>query len=123
MLGTTLWLADPTLAQEPALLGAWFAAPDPAARQRFESRYQTAFGERPPPRASLAYDAAALSVRTLRDGNGTPPIGTALLGADGPIRLMADGQARRGLALLAIDAGGEPVLIEPAPVPPAAIGG
>jgi ABC-type branched-subunit amino acid transport system substrate-binding protein len=120
LLGTAIWLADATLGQEPALQGAWFAAPDPSARLRFESRYQTAFGARPPPLASLAYDAAALSLRALRDGNGTPPIGTALLGADGPIRLTADGQARRGLALLALDPGGEPLLIEPAPLPPGA---
>jgi ABC-type branched-subunit amino acid transport system substrate-binding protein len=124
LLGTAIWLQDTALlGQEPALAGAWFPAPDPAARQRFEARYQTAFGERPPPLAGLAYDAAALSVRTLRDGGGVPPVGTALLGADGPIRLLPDGQARRGLAILALDPSGEPVLVEPAPLPPGAVGG
>lgn len=122
LLGTALWLGDAGLGQEPALVGAWFPAPDPAARQRFEARYATAFGDRPPRLAGLAYDAAALSLRAVRDGGGTPPVGQALLGADGPIRLMADGQARRGLAILAVDPSGEPAVVEPAPLPPLAAG-
>jgi ABC-type branched-subunit amino acid transport system substrate-binding protein len=127
LLGTTLWLQDGggggagALAQEPALAGAWFPGPDPAARQRFEARYQAAFGTRPPRLAGVAYDAAALAARTVRDGGGAaPPVGEALMGADGPIRLLADGQARRGLALLALDPSGEPALVEPAPLPAAA---
>lgn len=123
LLGTALWMQDATLGQEAALVGAWFPGPDPAARQRFEARYQAAFGDRAPPLAGLAYDAAALAVRTLRDGGGVPPVGVAMLGADGPIRLLGDGQARRGLAIFAISAGGEAVLVEPAPVPPGAVGG
>jgi len=119
-LGTMLWLQDPLLGQEPALAGAWFPGPDPAARQRFESRYQDAFGEPPPRLAGVAYDAAALAARTVRDGYGTPPVGEALMGADGPIRLLPDGQARRGLAILAVDPSGEPQLVEPAPLPPTA---
>lgn len=122
MMGTILWLGDTTLAQEPALAGAWFPGPDPSARQRFEARYQTTFGERPPRLAGVAYDAAALAARTVRDGGGVPPVGTALLGADGPIRLLGDGQARRGLALLAVDPSGEAALVEPAPVPPGPAG-
>jgi ABC-type branched-subunit amino acid transport system substrate-binding protein len=123
LLGTALWLQEGALGQEPALAGAWFPAPDPAARQRFEARYQAAFGDRPPPLAGLAYDAAALSLRTLRDGAGVPPIGAAMLGADGPIRLLSDGQARRGLAILALDPSGEPLLVEPAPIPPGEVSG
>lgn len=118
LLGTTLWLGDAGLGQEPALVGAWFPAPDPASRQRFEARYQTAFGAPAPPLAGVAYDAAALALRALRDGGGVPPIGAPMQGADGPIVLLADGQARRGLAIMAVDASGEPVLIEPAPLPP-----
>ncbi len=120
LLGTALWLQDRTLAQEPALHGAWFPGPDPAARQRFEARYQGAFGERPPRLAGVAYDATALAARTVRDGFGQPPVGEAMMGADGPIRLLPDGLARRGLAILAVDPSGEPALVEPAPVPPVA---
>ncbi len=122
LLGTALWLQDATLGQEPALAGALFPGPDPAARQRFEARYLQAFGERPLPRSGLAYDGAALAARAVRDGGpggALPPVGEALLGADGPIRLLPDGQARRGLAIFTIaPAGGEPLLVEPAPVPP-----
>jgi hypothetical protein len=34
--------------------------------------------------------------------------------------LLPDGQARRGLAILAVEAGGEPALVEGAQVPTAA---
>ncbi len=122
LLGTALWLQDATLGQEPALVGAWFAAPDPAARQNFEARYTTAFGERPPPLAGLAYDAAPLSLRAVRDGGGSPPVGVPMMGADGPLMLLPDGQARRGLAILAVQAGGDPALVEGAQVPTAAAG-
>lgn len=117
LLGTALWLQDTTLGQEPALAGAWFPGPDPMVRQRFEARYQDAFGERPPRLAGVAYDATALAARTVRFGPGTPPVGDALMGADGPILLLPDGRARRGLAILAVDPSGEPRLVEPAPMP------
>jgi ABC-type branched-subunit amino acid transport system substrate-binding protein len=116
-LGTASWGTDPGLAQEPALADAWFPGPDPSVRAQFDSRYQAAFGERPPPLAGIAYDAAALASRSLRDAIGSPPVGEAMLGADGPIRLTADGLAQRGLAIFAIDPSGEPRLIQPAPVP------
>ena len=118
LLGTVLWAQDTTLAQEPALAGAWFPGSDPQARQGFESRYQAAFGERPPRLAGVAYDAAGLAARAARDG--ALPVGEAFLGADGPLRLLADGQVARGLAVFALDPSGEPKLVEPAPVPGAA---
>jgi ABC-type branched-subunit amino acid transport system substrate-binding protein len=120
ILGTALWALDTTLAQEPALAGAWFPGADPQARQGFESRYQAAFGERPPRLAGVAYDAAGLAARAARDGGGALPVGEAFLGADGPLRLLADGQVARGLAVFALDPSGEPKLVEPAPVPGAA---
>jgi ABC-type branched-subunit amino acid transport system substrate-binding protein len=120
ILGTALWALDTTLAQEPALAGAWFPGSDPQARQGFENRYQAAFGERPPRLAGVAYDAAGLSARAARDGGGALPVGEAFLGADGPLRLLPDGQVARGLAVFALDPSGEPKLVEPAPVPGAA---
>lgn len=116
LLGSSLWLNDAGLASEPALAGALFPGPDPAARARFEASYQEAFGERPPRLASVAYDAAALAALTTR-GAGLPPIGEPLLGADGPIRMLPDGRVQRGLALFAIDPVGEPLLIQPAALP------
>ena len=120
LLGTALWAADTAaLGGEPALADAWFPAPDPAARAGFESRYMTAFGERPPRIAAVAYDAAALAGRAARFGS--PPVGEAMMGADGPIRLLPGGVAQRGLAVFALDASGQqPRLVQPAPVPGAA---
>ena len=118
LLGTALWAGDTALAGEPALADAWFPAPDPSARAGFESRYMTAFGERPPRIASVAYDGAALAGRTARIGS--PPVGEAMMGADGPIRLLPGGMTQRGLAIFALDASGQPRLVQPAPVPGAA---
>jgi len=115
LLGTSLWAGDASLAAEPALAGALFPGPDPAGRERFDNHYAAAFEERPPRLAGPAYDAAALAARTAREG--APPIGAAFLGADGPIRLGEGGVVRRGLAVFAVRPGGEPALVEPAPLP------
>ncbi|WP_165838958.1 penicillin-binding protein activator [Roseicella frigidaeris] len=116
-LGTALWAGDASLAQEPALAGAWFPGPDPQARAGFDSRYQAAFGEKPPRLAGVAYDAAALAARAVREPGGNPPLGQPMLGADGPILLAPNGLAQRGLAIFAVDPAGEPTLVEPAPIP------
>lgn len=118
LLGTALWAGDTALAGEPALADAWFPAPDPSARAGFESRYMTVYGERPPRVAAVAYDATALAGRAARIGS--PPVGEAMMGADGPIRLLPGGLAQRGLAIFALDASGQPRLVQPAPVPGAA---
>jgi ABC-type branched-subunit amino acid transport system substrate-binding protein len=116
-LGHSLWAQDPVVAREPALAGAWFPGPDPAARESFERRYQAAFGERPPRLAGVAYDGAALASRAARAG---APVGEAMLGADGPVMLAPGGVTQHGLALFAVDPYGEPRLVEPAPIPGAA---
>ena len=118
LLGTALWAGDTAIAGEPALADAWFPAPDPAARTGFESRYMTAYGERPPRIAAVAYDATALAGRAARAG--APPVGDAMMGADGPLRLLPGGLAQRGLAIFALDASGQPRLVQPATVPGAA---
>lgn len=118
LLGTTLWAADAGLGGEPALAGALFPGPDPTGRERFDSQYAAAFEGRPPRLAGTAYDAAALAARTAREGR--PPVGAAFLGADGPVRVMEGGQVQRGLAIFALRPNGEPMLVQPAPVPGAA---
>jgi ABC-type branched-subunit amino acid transport system substrate-binding protein len=118
IFGTILWAGDTSLGQEPALVNAWFPAPDPEARNRFEAQYNTAFGNRPPRLAGVAYDALALAARSARDGG--PPVGVAFMGADGPVRLLEAGMLARGLAVFAVQPGGEARLIEPAPTPGAA---
>ncbi len=60
ILGTGQWDV-PGLGAEPALVGAWYAAPEPAARGTFYQDYKDTFGSSPPRLATLAYDAAALA--------------------------------------------------------------
>ena len=119
MLGTALWLNDPAVRGETTLVGARFPGPDANARTRFEDRYREAFGAAPPRVAASAYDAAALAARVLRDR--TTPDGTTAIrsfdGADGPVRLLANGGTARGLAIYALSASGEPALVEPAADP------
>ncbi|MCK8784754.1 penicillin-binding protein activator [Roseomonas sp. NAR14] len=119
LLGTALWATDPGLGSEPALVGAWFPGADPVAQSQFDGRYQAAFGERAPPLAGIAYDATGLAVRAARGGSVRDPgTGELFLGAAGPLRLLPDGRAQRGLAVLEVQPG-QPVLLEPAAMPDA----
>ena len=70
--------------------------------------------------ASIAYDAAMIAARSL--GRGAGPVGTGEVvgGADGPLRLLPDGTALRGLALFRVEESGEATAIEAAPTPGAA---
>jgi len=118
LLGTALW-DDPGLAREPALIGGWFAAPQPEQWESFAARYRALYGTTPPRIASLAYDAAALAAVLGRAGGGgfTPEAITAaegFAGVDGIFRFRPDGQVERGLAVFEMQATG-PVVIDPAP--------
>jgi len=106
-LGTLLW-DDATIGREPALVGGWFAGPDPANGASFRTRYETLFGSAPPRIASLAYDATALAAALAR-GDAKPDYSAAMLmnqggfaGVDGIFRFVADGTAERGYAILEI---------------------
>ena len=123
--GTVLWAQEVgTLSAEPALAGAWFPSTDNAARTQFESRYQGAFGQRPPRLAAVAYDAAALASRAARGGPDAPlalPVGEIVFGADGALRLLPDGQTQRALAIYGLEPGAaEPTQVQPASLPGAA---
>ena len=107
MLGTGQWDV-PGLGAEPALLGGWYAAPDPAARAEFERQYSEAYGVKPPRLATLAYDAAALAA-VLARSDGGPDFSTAAItrpagfvGSDGIFRFLSHGVAQRGLAVLSV---------------------
>jgi ABC-type branched-subunit amino acid transport system substrate-binding protein len=106
-LGTGQWDA-PGLGREPALVGGWFAAPDPAGRASFESRYEAVFGAAPPRLATLAYDATALSA-VLAGRPGGPDFTFQALtvvdgfaGIDGLFRFNPDGRVERSLAVLQV---------------------
>lgn len=118
-LGTGLW-DDARVAANPAMNGAWFAAPSPRARASFESRYQAAYGSTPVRLASLAYDSTALAIALAKSG-GTHPFSQASLtnpngfaGVDGILRFRRDGLAERGLAVMEIK-NGQVAEIDPAP--------
>ena len=112
------WEAN-NLGTEATLNGGWFAAPPAEARAGFEQRFLTAYGRKPQRLATLAYDAvgvAAVLERTPGAGFSaaalTNPSGFA--GADGIFRLLPDGTAQRGLAVLQIERSGVGV-VSPAP--------
>lgn len=119
LMGPMLW-ADPSLAREPALVGAWYPAPPPDTHEDFERRYREAFGHTPPQIASLGYDLTALAaVLARQDGPAaftertlTNPNGFA--GIDGLFRFLADGTSERGFAVMEIRPGGN-VQVGPAP--------
>jgi len=116
-LGTGLW-DEPGLGVEPALAGGWYAAPAPAARANFASRYRTLYNRAPPRLATLPYDAVSLVITLAHNGGDlstnaiTNPNGFA--GIDGLFRLQPNGIAQRGLAVLQIERG-EPSVVDPAP--------
>jgi ABC-type branched-subunit amino acid transport system substrate-binding protein len=120
ILGTPLMAAMSDAGREPALVGAWYAAPDEARRTAFEARYREAYGAVPPLVAGVAFDAAAIAV-ALATAPGGPDLSPASLtrpqgfaGALGILRLLPDGASRRGLSLMEVRRDGA-AAIEPAP--------
>jgi branched-chain amino acid transport system substrate-binding protein len=122
LMGTGLW-DDPSVSREPLLVGGWFAAPEPDSDAAFTAKYRSVFGTTPSQSqlAALAYDAISLVAllssgepyhRFTRDAL-TDPNGFA--GVDGIFRLNVDGTVDRGLAVLAVTAGGTFQVVDPAP--------
>ena len=118
VLGPILWAAPATRAAAGSdLQGAWYAAPDPAARTAFDQAFQAKYGSPAPGLADVAYDAASIA-RVLSQSGGfssgslTRPDGYA--GVDGVLALNPDGSVRRGLAIFEIQPGGA-VIVQPAP--------
>ncbi len=106
--------------KEPALLGGWFAAPDPKGWQDFTRRYVETYGDAPPRLASLSYDAVSLAISL----SNNPPErrfvaaeltrASGFQGVDGLFRLRPDGTSERGFAIMEVQKYGNQ-LIEPAP--------
>jgi branched-chain amino acid transport system substrate-binding protein len=100
--------------------GAWYAAPDPAARSAFEQAFGAKYGGSPSPLDDLAYDAAGIALALdTRQGVSmaalTQPQG--FVGSDGLLILLPDGHVRRGLAVFSVQRGGAQ-MVEPAPSSP-----
>jgi hypothetical protein len=123
ILGPALW-ASPGARAGAALSGAWYAAPDPAARAGFDADYQAKYGAPPPGLADFAYDAAAIA-RVMAAGGGYSVASLCrsdgFAGVDGVFALLPDGSVRRGLAVFQIQRGGASI-VEPAPTSLAAPG-
>jgi ABC-type branched-subunit amino acid transport system substrate-binding protein len=117
-LGPALWSSLASqMASQPVFLGAMFAAPDPAAAQAFDAKYQAAYGEAPPVIAGLGFDAAAIARLAAASGGYTSSVLTApagFTGTDGVLVLEANGSVKRGLAVFSV-APGQPSLTSPAP--------
>jgi ABC-type branched-subunit amino acid transport system substrate-binding protein len=118
LLGSGLW-DEPTIGDEPALYGGWFAASPPEQRREFENRFRATYGHPAPRLASLAFDAAALAAVLAKSG-GDPFTQEAILnpggftGVDGLFRFTSQGLVQRGLAVLEIGPGGN-AAVSPAP--------
>lgn len=121
-MGTGLW-DDPSLGNEPALIGGWFAGPAPEGFEEFRKRFEQVYGRRPARLASLAYDAAALAGVLARNAiqAGQPLFADNLLnntdgfaGYDGVFRFRPSGVVERGLAVLEVQRRGARV-VDPAP--------
>lgn len=108
LLGSGLW-DEPGIGSEPTLVGGWFAASPPDARQGFDHGYRAAYGSDPPRLASLGYDAAALA-GVLASGEAGPPFSRQAIldpkgftGVDGLFRFTPDGLVQRALAVLEVE--------------------
>lgn len=119
LIGTGAW-DHPGIGREATFVGGWFPAPEPRGWQEFSEKFGKTFGAAPPRIATLAYDAVTIAVQLSANPPGarftaatlTRP--TGFNGADGPVRLGADGTAERGLAILEVQKLGVNVL-DPAP--------
>ncbi len=111
-LGTGLW-DDEMLARNPYLDGAWFSAPAPSQRRRFEENYADLYGIAPPRLATLSYDATALAAvlakmgTTTKSGAYRPAYNATSLhnpngfaGIDGVFRFNRNGLIERQLSVI-----------------------
>lgn len=119
LIGTGVWDV-PGIGSESLLRGAWYAAPDPAARADFERKFLATYGRPPNRLATLAYDGVALAghLARLKPGGDfsaeaiTNPAGWS--GIDGIFRFLPDGKSERALAIIEVQAGRNNV-VSPAP--------
>ena len=107
-IGLTRWdIPQATLAM-PGVQGGWFALPDPALNNQFQSRFLGAYGEIPHPIAGLAYDGIAAIGALAKTGSpdalsrASITQGAGFVGVNGVFRLRGDGTNERGLAIAEI---------------------
>ncbi|QCO56410.1 penicillin-binding protein activator [Pseudorhodobacter turbinis] len=119
-IGLTRWDIPAATMSLPGVQGGWFAMPDPALYQRYQSRYMSAYGTPPHPISGLAYDGIAAIGALVKSGNTNALTAQALtqssgfVGVNGIFRLRSDGTNERGLAVAQIS-NNQLVIIDAAP--------
>jgi branched-chain amino acid transport system substrate-binding protein len=119
VMGPALWASPAARVGSGGILGgAWYAAPDPAARGGFVQTFSAKYMVQPSVLADLAYDAASIARVTAQDG-GTSLIDSltrpgGFTGADGTLLLQRDGHVQRALAVFQLSHG-TAAIIAPAP--------
>lgn len=119
-IGLSRWDIPAATLALPGVQGAWFALPDPATNQQFQTRYQAAYAAPAPIYAGFAYDGIAAIGAIVKQG-GTGSLNAESLtqaagfvGVGGIFRLRSDGTADRGLAVAQIQ-NSQVVIVDPAP--------
>ncbi|WP_407927073.1 penicillin-binding protein activator [Acetobacter garciniae] len=126
IMGPGLWSAFAT--KLGSIRGAWYAAPDPAWRQGFVSRFMAQHQHAPRPLADLSFDAAS-AVRAAAQGSSgvfardvlTRP--TGFPGVDGTFTLLPDGRVRRALGVFEVLGNGAEARMLSMPAPGSATSG
>jgi ABC-type branched-subunit amino acid transport system substrate-binding protein len=116
VLGTGLW-DDRVTPSTPVAQGGWYAGVSPDLVARFESKYSSSYGGKPPRIASLAYDAVSLATNLARSGDFSASAITnpdGFQGQNGLFRFRQNGLIQRGLSILEMTSSG-PQVIAPAP--------
>ncbi|MFL5258845.1 MAG: penicillin-binding protein activator [Hyphomicrobiales bacterium] len=116
ILGTGLW-DDKLTPSTPIAQGGDYAGVAPALVQRFEGRYSSSYGSKPPRIASLAYDGVSLAIGLAKRGGFTVAAITTsdgFQGQNGLFRFRPDGLIERGLSILEMTSSG-PKVVEEAP--------
>lgn len=121
ILGTDLWNVEGSLAQSPAMQGAWFASVSDSFYNQLASKYRTRFAKGPYRLASLGYDSVLLVNKIAANWKVGTSFPTAQLldsggfsGIDGAFRFTSSGIAERMLEVQEIKTGGF-TIVSPAP--------
>lgn len=105
LLGIGSW-NDPAIWREPSLRGAWFPAPSKDSLEQFQLTYERIYGNAPSSLAPVAFDAAALAVTVMADGQTDLSElldSEGFAGVNGLFRFRLDGMAQRSLSVVEID--------------------
>ena len=119
-IGLTRWDVRSDAFRLPGIEGSYFAVPDRAASNAFESRYTATYGSQPHALAGLGFDGIAAIGALVRQGRSDAlsrralTQGSGFQGSGGVFRLLSDGTNQRGLAVATIR-NSQVVILDPAP--------